>query len=256
MITNGLKAVALFEGVGASPVTILGTSLVAWWTADRSYLLTLSGSQVTSWKDVVAGYDAVQAVSSARPLYSATSFNGSPGVTFDGVDDELTSVTAALLAVLPTGAAPGEIITILQSDDLVADTSAGTFVAYGSDSFTTQRRVNRVVTTGINGTQAQVGNGSSSVNATTITPPLDTRHLVRAQVAAASTTISVDDNVGTTTAGVPATVVSRLRLGATAGATATQPFNGKLRDIIVTNAILTASQWTALKAWGLPRRNP
>src|SRR5688500_3331977 len=77
-------------GVGVSPVTILGASLLAWWTADRADLITLSGSQVTSWKDVVAGYDVVQGVGGSRPLWSATSFNGAPSLTFDAIDDELT----------------------------------------------------------------------------------------------------------------------------------------------------------------------
>jgi hypothetical protein len=49
-----INNMSLFGG-GISPVTILGESLLAWWTADRADLITLSGTQVTSWKDDVWG---------------------------------------------------------------------------------------------------------------------------------------------------------------------------------------------------------
>jgi len=68
------------------------------------------GAQVTSWRDVKAGYNMVQAASAARPIYSATSWAGvAPPITLDGVDDELSCTDAALLVALPAGAAAGDL---------------------------------------------------------------------------------------------------------------------------------------------------
>jgi hypothetical protein len=39
----------------------LGTSLLAWWDAERTDLITQASGLVSSWKDAVGGYDAVQA---------------------------------------------------------------------------------------------------------------------------------------------------------------------------------------------------
>ena len=59
----------------------LGASLLAYWNADRSDLITLNTNKVTSWKDTVNAYDAVQGTDAARPTYANKS------LTFDGTDD-------------------------------------------------------------------------------------------------------------------------------------------------------------------------
>src|SRR3546814_1301288 len=68
----------------------LGASLLGWWIADLLDLISRSGVQVTGWRDVVEGYNLAQAISGARPLYSATVFGGAPGVDFDGTHDYLS----------------------------------------------------------------------------------------------------------------------------------------------------------------------
>ncbi|HTM77999.1 MAG TPA: hypothetical protein VL133_10260, partial [Devosia sp.] len=65
----------------------LGASLLAWWDASQG--VSLSGSQVTAWADRKSGYSVAQGTGAARPLWSATSFGGKPGLTFDGIDDLL-----------------------------------------------------------------------------------------------------------------------------------------------------------------------
>ena len=71
-------------GVGAFSPLSLGTSALAWWSADTLSSLALSGSSVITWIDRVAGLAPTQGTAGARPTYSATSFGGFPGVTFDG----------------------------------------------------------------------------------------------------------------------------------------------------------------------------
>lgn len=58
--------------------------------AEAAGRITVDGSNgVSAWVDGISGQSFSQATSSARPIYSATSFNGRPGITFDGVDDNL-----------------------------------------------------------------------------------------------------------------------------------------------------------------------
>lgn len=247
----GLGSVALMGG-GVSPVTILGASLLAWWTVDRADLITLSGTQVTSWKDVAHGYDAVQAVSGARPIYSFTSFNGAPGVSFDGTDDELTSLDAALLAALPDGAEAGEIWAIVQQDALAADATNRAPASYGANTNTT-RRLTRTVVTGVNRGRLQIGSGAASSNATGTVVDLSGRHVLRGQVGGASSELTVDQATPVSVVVVPATTNTRLRLGAGDAAAAANFHQGQIRDVLFTGP-LSAAQVAALNAWALPRR--
>jgi hypothetical protein len=74
-------------GGGFSPADF-GADLVAWYDAQDSGSLTLSGSSVTQWDDLSGnGEHLVQATGSQQPTYGATSFNTSyPGISFDGGD--------------------------------------------------------------------------------------------------------------------------------------------------------------------------
>lgn len=233
---------------------MLGTSLIAWWTADRADLISLSGSAVTSWRDVKAGYDAVQAVGASRPVYSATSFNGAPSLTFDGTDDELTCTDVALLAALPDGAEEGNLFSVFQQDALAANTTTRILVSYGGNTFDLQRRLNRTSGGAANRAQSQVGNGAGgSEQATDGTVLLDTRHVARSRTTATLTGIAVDSGAETTGAVVPGTGAVRLRIGASASTSAGNFHQGKTRDVLVTGP-LTSEQAALVNAWALPRR--
>jgi len=54
-------------------------------------LTTLTPGAITTITGRKAGFAPTQAVSGQRPVASATSFNGTPGLTFDGVDDCLAA---------------------------------------------------------------------------------------------------------------------------------------------------------------------
>lgn len=242
-------AAALNAGGGVSPVTILGSKLAAWWTADRADLITLSGSAVTSWKDVVAGYDAVQALSASRPIYSATSFNGKPGLTFDGADDELTLASQPF----PSGANPGEILGIVQQDALTSDTSTRRWFAYGGATNNDSRFISRSGSGNLNRAAFQVGTGAAAPGASVGATDFSTRHVHRGVVTGSQIRQYIDGNLGgSDVAAVPATGSTRARIGASTGGIGY--WNGKIRDVIVTNALLTEDEVAALLAWALPRR--
>jgi len=248
----GLGITTIKNG-GVSPVSILGASLLAWWTADRADLITLNGTAVTNWKDVVAGYDAVQGVSAARPIYSSTSFNGASGLTFDGIDDELTSTDAALLAALPDGAEPGESWAIVQQNALPADTGARIIVSYGGAVSTGRRGLERIVTTGVNRSRVVTGSGGATVSLSSTVVNLSSRHVMHGRWTATDHGVATDDAVEISGAIVPATAVSRLRIGSISNTSPANFWSGLCRDVLITGP-LSADQKAKLLAWALPRR--
>lgn len=244
------------EGVGvvSNPITFLGASLLAWWTADRADLITLSGAAVTSWKDVTNGYDALQGVSASRPTYSATGFSGAPGVTSDGIDDELTCTDAGLLAALPVGASPSELWAIVQQDAIGTDATVRSILSYGDTSANLQRNLRRLNPGNVNRGAITIGTGAGNTSAINTGVDMSSRHLLRGEVLATTGAASVDGTTMTPGAAVPATAAAaRVRLFGSASAAASSFWNGKARDFLITLP-LTAGQVTALEAWALPRR--
>jgi len=65
--------------------------LVGWWDANDITTITKDVSQrVSLWNDKSnSNFNLQQGTLAAQPIYSATSYNGRPGITFDGVDDYL-----------------------------------------------------------------------------------------------------------------------------------------------------------------------
>lgn len=62
--------------IGGWTPAALGSSLLGWWDAERTDKLTLSGSAVTTWTDVVGSYAATQGVTAAKPRWDANAFGG------------------------------------------------------------------------------------------------------------------------------------------------------------------------------------
>jgi len=231
----------------------LGASLLAWWSADRVDLMTLSGSQVVTWLDIVAGYAVTQGVSGSRPTYSATSFNGSPSVTFDGTDDELT--LGSVPGTFPTGGTAGEIWALVDQLNLGTDATNRGISGYGGDTNATQRRLLRETLSNNNRAACMVGNGASTATADVLTVDFSGRHVVRAVVGASSTVVTIDGTSGSGASVTPSTGTSRVRLGAVPNTVAGAFFNGRIRDAIFTNA-LSADQAALLQTYLLNRRNP
>jgi hypothetical protein len=80
--------------------------LFARYDASVTSSVTLSGSNVTQWNDISGGgYHLNVPSPSTTPVYSATSFNNKPGITFDGVANSLATINDTI-----TFGAPGFVM--------------------------------------------------------------------------------------------------------------------------------------------------
>jgi len=224
----------------------LGASLLAWWNADRADLITLSGAQVTSWKDVVAAYDLVQAVGGARPLYSDTSFNGHPGVTADGTDDELT-----LASVILSGATAHEIWATVRQDALAANTTFRAVFSFGGTTGNTSNQLLRWVSGGQNSILWQIGQGASTAQPIQTTTDLSGYRYIRGQ-SGATGIVGVDGVDGSSVASSQNISTTRTRMFANTANTAGNFGQCANRDVVIT-APLTAGQATQMAAWAAGR---
>lgn len=206
----------------------LGASLLGWWDAEDSSTLTLSGAAVTTWLDKVAGYSATQSTGSAKPTYSATSFNGRPGITFDGADDTLTVTPSPF----PIGANACELWGLWDQQALVADATGRCSISYGGATATTQRRQQRGVG-GTNLANTLVGNGTVAVQANA-TGDFSGYHVARSIIGGTSSQTSLDGSVSAAAAVTPATTNNRVRLGASSNTAAGTFWQGQANSILVT----------------------
>jgi hypothetical protein len=220
----------------------LGAALIAWWNADRSDLITESGGAMSSWRDVVAAYD-MTAAGGEQPTYSATSFGGNPGATFNGTANVMTLGSVPF----PTGATACNMWATADQQALAADATARHIFAYGGDSNLNQRRLYRNVTTGQNRVFVMVGNGATAPTAN-IAADFSGRHAARANVTGSQILAGMDGAQGGSTSVTPNTTSTRSRIGASANVAAAGFWQGVIRDVLVTTT-LTAGQITQMNTW-------
>jgi hypothetical protein len=234
-----LRTVLLSAARAAGPWTParLGPSLYDLWDAERPGDLALNGAAVAAWASAGNGYAAAQATPAARPIYGATSFNGRPGVSFDGVDDELTFVG---VGVLPIGATPGEIWVLADQTAPAADGLSRIGFSYGANSVSTQRSVRRVVAAGASRFQASIGDGSTARTVGGSAVEASGRHVVRLSVGPTVSSQEVDGVSEGAVSVVPATGNLRVRIGAGANTIVTNHFQGVLSLAAVTAPLSTA----------------
>lgn len=225
----------------------LGAALYDYWDAEVPSTLTLSGSAVSAWRSVVNGYSAEQAVAGSRPAYSASSFNGRPGVTFDGGDE----LTYAGVGNFPTGANASEIWVVASMP--TAGTVAGVMVpfTYGGNAAGSYRRIYRNPVSNVNNLFVQMGTGGSAPLASNPTD-MSGRYVARGMFSA-SLQLDVNGVAGTPFAtSAPATGTTRTRIGGRNDDTPTNFYVGVINLIAVT-APLTAAQAAQMTALGFQR---
>lgn len=235
----GAGAITNIAAVGAAAAppwqpSDLGADLLAFWDAETVASLTLAGELVTTWADQVAGYAATQATSGFKPVYSATSFNSRPGVTFDGTDDYLR--TAAMPAALPVGTDPSEIWALVSQDFAGTQTGNQVTLQYGDAGNTNYRTVRR----------AGFSNVSRGVAVAGVTPANDTVvdfsgiHVARGTISSTAVTIAVDGNTAASASGTFNTAASgNASLGANSASTPNRFWKGPMNAIIVTKPLST-----------------
>jgi hypothetical protein len=225
--------------------TALGSALFAWWDTRRPDLITQSGGSVSSWKDIVSGLDATQGVGAAKPTYGATSFNGGPGISFDGTDDTLETIG---IGPIPGGAGATDVWLLLDQAALVDDTAIRVSLSWGDSAANSRRDIRRYVSGG-NRANTYVGDGGAGgANTTNTTVDFSGRHVQRAIITATSVQQDVDGVAGSPTAVVPATGTTRLRLGANSANTAGSPGNVIISAALITGP-LTDAQAAQLYAY-------
>lgn len=73
------------------------SNIALWLDASDSSTLFFDGLEITRWNDKSGnGYDALPVSDTERPSYSATGFNGKPTISFDGIDNILTTTLEQL----------------------------------------------------------------------------------------------------------------------------------------------------------------
>lgn len=212
----------------------LGASLLALWDAERSDLVTRSGGAVSSWQDVVGGYEAAQAAGGAQPGYSAGGFNGRPVIVGDGIDDELS--LGAIPGPLQLTTAPCEYWAVVDQTAPAGDTSPRYIVRCGVNSSVNSRGLLRVVVGGVNRAQLLCGDGAT-ITATNTAVDLSGRHVVRAVVDGTNIRVDVDGVAGVAVACAPASTASRMRLMANSSTTAGNFWQGGLNLTAVTSLL-------------------
>lgn len=251
MLVGSRRTLASRKGVW-SP-SILGTDLIAWW--DASFGLSLSSGKVTAFADRVRGASLAQATDANRPAWSATSFNGGPGLTADGTSDYMDSADAGLMAALPTGANPVEMWAIWQDQSTLGDGVARRIAAYGGNSNNTSRSIRRDGAASINKAQTYAGTGASEVVQAQSVLDISVRRVIRSIYSGTTVRTFVDGEASAVAAAaVPATGTTRFRLFAPTNDTVSSGWGkGVLRDLIITKP-LTDAQAAELLRWSIRRR--
>jgi hypothetical protein len=248
-MTDGATPITLVES-GAPGLIIdgwapaeLGDDLLGQLDAEDTDSLTLDTGVVSAWADTAASVSFAN-TGTARPAYSATSFNGRPGLTFDGVDDYLSAESAPY----PTGANPCEIWALVRQDALIGNTTARAIMAYGGISANASRRTERSNTGGTgNRFRSVTGIGGSTAVATT-TADFSGIHIVRAVFGATEMFAAIDGVATAPVAAVSATGTTRSRIGSVTANTPANFMQGAINSIFVT-APLTPVQAASLRAF-------
>lgn len=192
----------------------LGSSLIAFWDAERSDLVTRSGGLVSSWKDVVGGYDVTQATGASKPVWTTGAFNSRPGLIFDGVDDQLS--LAGFPAAFPTGANPCWMWGCVSQEKTTADSSRRDILQYGDSSTTVlTRRISRTLVSAENRFEVSAGNGVGTDPSTNASVVFLNRHVVVGKISGANNQADADGVAGPPVSHTPTTTASQLlRIGA------------------------------------------
>jgi len=233
--------------LGSWAPTDLGASLIAWWDAGSG--VTESGGAVSAWADSVGALTVAQGTAGNKPTYSATSFRGAPGITFDGGD----YLSVASTGSLPSGGNACEIWALVDQTALPADTASRMIFGYGNALGTGRRSFYRRVLTGANQVRAEVGNGSTTtpINFTATGNDFSGPNVARIAIGASASVGQVNGGPQTAPVSVtPNTATSITTIGISTAIDL--PFQGVIAAILVTGA-LTIDQAKYLTAY-LTRR--
>jgi hypothetical protein len=234
--------------MGAYPLGPVST--LAWWRADDPDMMTLSGGKVTQWFDQINGYAMVQGTDARRPVFSATSFNGSPGITFSS-----SAQTWLEMASSPWPVNDAQSMVFVVCDQLTPASTATvkTIFAYGNTAFT-QRKVQRLVRGGANRAAADVGNTFSTYPIYEGTQNFSGRQAVTAFFGDANSTVALGKEFAGVNSLAMRTSAGRTRIGADALAVPTEFCDCIIRDVVVVDSFyIQPGEFDAFITWAIAR---
>ena len=224
---------------GVSPQTILGSSLKLWLDSDLG--ITLNGSNVSAWADQSGnGNHVTQGTAGSQPAYTTNAVNGHAELNFDGADDRLSG--PAISAVLSAAA---WTVWIVALTDAIGTNSATPYLNDGlmSDAgqFWGLHLRNDTPT-------ARIYNFDGTADSDSTTYAIGAYSILRARQN--GTTIFVKNGAAAESAGVASGALTNLTNALVIGGpTAGVSFDGKIANVIATNAVTSAAQHTAIDAY-------
>jgi hypothetical protein len=251
---NGASAPAASNSVNTfNPAEL---SPFAVFDAEKTSQLALTGSNVTSWTASGSATLIPTDLSGtlAQPQYSATSFNGRPGVTGNGTTQYLEVTTG--ISGMPTGSTACEIWVIANQPDADSVTNTRHFGGWGNTATTAvrARSIYKTRTSTIASLTILCGNGSG-VDVQTLTPAASGfvgRHVARGVWSGTTFTPHLDGVAGTANTETTNTLAARFRLFAdptNSGGGPVQFYSNATINAYMVLPILTADQITAMTAW-------
>jgi hypothetical protein len=233
------------------PLVDLQPKLAYVWDAGRSDLITRDGAGLVSeWRSAAVVAPMVQATAAKQPVYSATSFGGFAGVTFDGVDDELT-YTMVGGERFPLGALPFECWVVASSASDGTDTTQRNFFSYGNSG---GLRVLARIGDALHHNRMRGNiNGAGSAN---VNPGADLgiRFFSRVLNTGTTTTVQVNDKTDylnhiQSAPLIPATITGRARIGAAAAGAGSNWIKGTIAYIAMFDKLLTIDESDTLATY-------
>lgn len=234
LVGNSANQTITVTVIDVFEMTDLGASLLELWDAEDVSTLTLAGALVSTWTGKIIGVAPTQSFGSQKPVYSATSFNGRPSVTFDGTDDMLSVDTQPF----PSGANTCEVWTLGENLAAISSIPFGVAFSYGGVTTGTYRQIGRLGDGAHRQGAGQSSNNMTLVNVIDTVHPADGVAVVRVRHEATRMRLSVNGNAfvdSATTA--PITGATRSRIGARLSNTPSQYINGRINMVGVTTLL-------------------
>ncbi len=242
------QAIVLLGGAGNVPSGPLWTPLqlnvntpgllTAWWDAQDTAHITLSGSNVSGWADKVSAISLTQANSANKPGYSATARNGKPGLLFGPG----ALFLAGSAASLPLGSPARTLI----SAGFNNATANNYIFDYGTNSPGAHVGISAAATTQL--VELYTGVGSTTYPAS---EAWTADRLAILAIAAGGTSANwfIDGN-----SAEPITIsaINTTATGTAMGAfinTSTAFWNGVIQQTLVCSGVLSASQLAKVAGW-------
>lgn len=216
------------------------THVVAWWDAQDSPHITLSGSNVTAWTDRVGGISPVQATGGSQPTFSATARNGKPGLTFSGGQSLMQGGSLGTIPAVNTA------ITMVVAG--FASATPGTWAdafGYGASGAGNLRQMGIFSTNAIAASSTPAG-----INYVVTESWLNTDRFALLEWSAGNAITGFIDGgsgeVGSTNS--PVAVGGNVSIGSNIDGIS-QPWTGVIQQIVVTNTIATTNERQCLEGW-------